>query len=288
MELNYSPSQLLSLYSRNPDAFYLILEKLDYKDLIGLCRSNKKLNDIICKRKGRRNIWKERWLNEISEDMPVIDIRRAYIEAKENINKLNIINDPEILAGFGYDKLLPKALEKRIWDYDRALYGSISNRHLKTVEFLVSGKWHSQFLKYSDYALRLAIESGDLDIVDLLVKAGANLNPKEKTPPLSIAAERNDIEMVEYLLENGATEELSSESGFTTALEYAVNNRNIDMIELLIGYGANPAEDIRAFVAAIHSRDPEIIDLFIDNGATTEGLNDFELRMYDALINQRK
>ena len=107
----------------------------------------------------------------------------------------------------------------------------------------------------------LAIKTGELPIVDMLIKAGANVNAVEKfhnqTPLMwAAAATKNAGEMVKLLLSKDANvkpralysdwpSQITSEpraqyrpTGGLTALLYAARSGCYDCVEALIGAGA--------------------------------------------------
>ena len=111
-------------------------------------------------------------------------------------------------------------------------------------------------------ALMLAIKTGELPIVQMLINAGANVNTVEKehkqTPLMyAAAAEKNAGEMVKLLLSKGADVKPRSLSydwpshiseeprvqyhpfGGLTALLYAARDGCYDCVEALIAKGAD-------------------------------------------------
>lgn len=68
-----------------------------------------------------------------------------------------------------------------------------------------------------DEALSLASFYGDIEIVQLLIRYGANLNARQenKTTPLDCAIENMNLDVIKYLLENGADINSSDEYGVT-------------------------------------------------------------------------
>ncbi len=102
----------------------------------------------------------------------------------------------------------------------KKLATAIVNKNVPKIRSLVEGKnfdgkdggvlhYDHEASKYYDTAASLAVESGDIEILKLIVNAGFDLDattyPLEETP-LTIArkAKRND--MVQILLEGGATD----------------------------------------------------------------------------------
>jgi hypothetical protein len=93
--------------------------------------------------------------------------------------------------------------------------------------------------------LSLAAEQGNLDLVKLLLNAGAGINTKDiryGLSPLQWAALEGRKSMVELLLENGAEVNVSDSSGTTsycTALSVAAARGHIQIVKLLLEKGAD-------------------------------------------------
>jgi ankyrin repeat protein len=88
--------------------------------------------------------------------------------------------------------------------------------------------------------LSCAAEFGHRDIVELLLKAGADPNAPERewyhTFPLVAAAARNDLAMAEMLLEHGADPNASIDAA-EVALGEALNHGNQELANLIASYG---------------------------------------------------
>lgn len=80
------------------------------------------------------------------------------------------------------------------------------------------------------------------DIAIELIKGGANANKTANNDcrPLTLAVEKQDVELANLLLQNGAYKSINNhnEHGLTLLME-AVCDRNSDMINLLIEWGAD-------------------------------------------------
>ncbi|TRX89887.1 hypothetical protein FHL15_009159 [Xylaria flabelliformis] len=89
----------------------------------------------------------------------------------------------------------------------------------------------------------LAIETRKVDVVELLIERGAEVNKPArfgiKHTPLQKAAELNDVEIANLLLENGAeVNALPAIFGGATALQFAAIHGNCDLAMKLIEHGA--------------------------------------------------
>jgi len=92
-------------------------------------------------------------------------------------------------------------------------------------------------------ALMYAAETGNLEIVKYLVEQGANINAvsgrKGRGTPLIYAAAANKVEIVEYLLKNGGDINATTPYQNETALIWAVASGHEKIVKLLLENGAD-------------------------------------------------
>jgi ankyrin repeat protein len=122
-------------------------------------------------------------------------------------------------------------------------------------------------------ALLWAVYNDNLDIVRLLVAAGADVSTsnREGMTPLAEAAMNGDAAMVEFLLEAGAPVDQGLAHG-ETPLMMAARTGNLDTVRTLLEAGAeiDRTENQRgtsALMWAAANRNAEVISLLLDNGA---------------------
>ena len=90
-------------------------------------------------------------------------------------------------------------------------------------------------------ALHAAAHMGYVDIVELLIERGVDVNDQENTSritPLHAAAERDYQDVAKVLLLNDVDLNLKTESGHTPVI-LAVLNQHADMVKLLRDHGAD-------------------------------------------------
>lgn len=89
--------------------------------------------------------------------------------------------------------------------------------------------------------LLFACQSGLFTNVRELVTQGANLNCSTATgiTPLMLAVSKGDINIVKFLLENGADINMTGTNNGNTALHIATSFKNIDIVHLLIEHQAD-------------------------------------------------
>ena len=89
-------------------------------------------------------------------------------------------------------------------------------------------------------ALHFAAENNNIDGINLLLDNGAEIDlvNNNNATPLMFTCYNNDINTTRDLLERGANLTISNERG-DTCLHYAIQNLDIEMIKLLFEYGAD-------------------------------------------------
>jgi ankyrin repeat protein len=101
---------------------------------------------------------------------------------------------------------------------------------------------------YGTTVLSEATQVGNIEIVSILVQAGAEINDEDNVLPsdeipISIASIQGYTDIVKYLLKSGA--EVNHSSGdpeYWTPLMCAVAGKNLDIVKMLVEAGANPNE----------------------------------------------
>ncbi len=123
--------------------------------------------------------------------------------------------------------------------------------------------------------LHRSVDRNDLQGVQREIADGApieSVDYREKTA-LHLAAQQGRIEIVEYLVENGADINATTpvSKGEVTPLRYAIDNEDYLMVRYLIQHGAdvNQANQAgwRPIMTAARVGNREIIELLLDAGA---------------------
>ncbi|PIK41489.1 putative histone-lysine N-methyltransferase EHMT1, partial [Apostichopus japonicus] len=86
-----------------------------------------------------------------------------------------------------------------------------------------------------------AAAKGHLDIVCMLVQAGANIDAEDEDhrTPLHLAVDKEQFECVKFLCRHGARPDHKDNGGWTPII-WAADNKNNDMVSFLLSYGADP------------------------------------------------
>ena len=140
--------------------------------------------------------------------------------------------------------------------------------HAKTVKLFIErgADVNEAGLGISRTVLHEAIERNALDIVKVLIENGADIEAKNsnKYTPLHMAAKQGQTEIVEYLIENGAN--LDAVKHIDTALTMALEKGHFDIAELLINKGAE-VNIWQARALKLAKGQKEIEGLLVEKGA---------------------
>ena len=125
-------------------------------------------------------------------------------------------------------------------------------------------------------ALIAAAEQSRADVARFAIEQGADVDVRDAErgrTPLMLAAERGDLEMMTVLMPAGADVDARSEEGWT-ALIHAVSQGEIDAVELLLGADAEPARRLRSMKALYGFFEREMPALLIRWREGRDGLVD--------------
>ena len=120
--------------------------------------------------------------------------------------------------------------------------------------------------------LSLAVNRGSLEMVTYLIENGADVNVRNNSSatPLYTAARRGRTEILKYLIDNGAVVDARCESGNTPLLA-AVSSRKYDVVKYLLEKGANVAalddsNDNALFKACWSNAGVDIVEKLVSYG----------------------
>ena len=118
-----------------------------------------------------------------------------------------------------------------------------NNEELQAYNKVVSGNPNAIVGEEGETKLAIAAKNGDVNLVKILIKAGAKIDAKDKSQwqPLHTACVYDHIEVVKTLLKSGANVNAVIVNEFNvgqTALHIANSNGNVEMVETLLANGA--------------------------------------------------
>ncbi|XP_020288060.1 ankyrin-1-like, partial [Pseudomyrmex gracilis] len=164
----------------------------------------------------------------------------------------------------------------QIWSEGYVLLrDAIWNRHTEVIKLLLTSgcKVNNYTKKSYNTPLHFAVINGDIEIVKMLLDRSANINIGNQfgRTPLHNAMENKKIEIAELLLDYGATVNASDSFG-VTPLCLAVRQRHVDGVKMLLDRSANvntqtqwsgttPLHD------AMENKQIEIAELLLNHGA---------------------
>lgn len=161
------------------------------------------------------------------------------------------------------------------------LHHACYNQNMDLVrEYVSNAKANSLNKKLTDYSnpingtpLQIACRVGNLDIVKLLIEAGADKEIKDvgRQSPLSIAISHNYIEITRYLIEEGADVHSKGPNNLQP-IHFACERGNKEMIELLLAQGIdiNQLDSLKSslldFTTNLSGGNLEATKTLIENG----------------------
>ena len=209
------------------DLDYKILNNLEDRDLVNVCQTSKKADEICNDQMF--------WLNRIMVKFPYLDSEilnrykygRSWSEYYINdLRKVNMV-DPDIL------------LYRSARENGREDFVLIALNNGADINYT------GEFVNYTDTPLLMAIRRGNYQVVKLLLDNGADPNISDNfgSTPLISATHKNNYDMVKLLLDKEADVNLKTVGGLS-ALQGAIinSNKNVDIniIRLLLEKGSDP------------------------------------------------
>ncbi len=181
-----------------------------------------------------------------------------------------------------YGIKLDNSLRARFVEHLLLLGADPESRSMPKPLFLPGDQWRSPRIakeqSLPSEAMRVACEKGYTDVVNVLLKFGANPNGISRSTlgsrqyaPIYIAAENGYIDIVKVLIEFGADVHVWEDDSMVTAAEKGY----FEIVKILINAGANPcAQENVAIYWAARNGHIDVVELLLDY---VKDKKDFEL-----------
>lgn len=124
-------------------------------------------------------------------------------------------------------------------------HSAASNRYLEAMKILLKVTDDIDFRIEGFTPLQSAVNGDHLDMVDLLLRSGADVNAIARSSfelirtALQVGAKRGNLDMVKLLLDNGAEVDAAPARYGRTALQAAAEEGHLEVVKLLYNNGAD-------------------------------------------------
>ena len=161
---------------------------------------------------------------------------------------------------------------------NKALFEAVKKGDIEQVKQLIAevtdidAKWGDTAEKVSEWdedstPLYYAVDSNNMDLVKLLVEAGADVNAGS-WPPLCRAVDKNNTAIAEYLIDHGANINVYPVEGWGPLQETVHISNSIEMAKLLLAKGADINSEIYPVLnSAINQERKNLCEFLIQRGA---------------------
>jgi ankyrin repeat protein len=215
------------------------------------------------------------------------------IEKKVDLNKLGLSGQPLLLSALRRHRyqiahlLLNAGANPNAYSTNgrTILIEMVLSAPTEPVEILLKNGAdpNLQDKRYKKTALHMAIDFNNLHHLDVLIKAGANLNivDSRSETPLFLLTRSGYTGYAEFLLKKGANPNIVNIRGATPLAEAIYKSRK-DLVKILLKYGANPnlGDSVRKplYVAFLNDR-LDIAKILLEKGADINSKDQGDTRL---------
>ncbi len=158
--------------------------------------------------------------------------------------------------------IVKQALEYRLVDkkyYGRVLRDSILTNNLNVLAFLTIKNPEKEYYNAYKRTLQMAAEEGCLEPIQFLVSCGVDIYVSKE--PLNLAVRYDNIEIVRYMVKNGADINVSLIGCVNKSLmDYFIKKQDDEMIRYLIEHGFRLNGESRRYKIAVELVQSENLD----------------------------
>jgi ankyrin repeat protein len=211
-----------------------------------------------------------------------IEIVNFLVENGIDINSLWIDMDDKFTSPiteavkYGHYSIVQFCIDKGAYvhiNYNLPMYVAVKYGHIEIMKLL---KLHGADIHYDDKKyIEQAAMHNHIDIVKYLINTEGDSPFAAKELGLKIASEYGHLDIVNFLVENGALIDHYDEfDERDSALAYAANKGHLDIIKYLLEKGADiHYADDNAFIRAIEGKQFNAAKLLIEKGANINAQN---------------
>jgi len=171
---------------------------------------------------------------------------------------------------------------ENIWHKAPCIFYAIGGGHMEIVKWLVEHNPHSSVWRnlYGNTPLMCTTWSGNRTIARYLITetaATATERSDSKMTPLLWAALHGNVDMVEFLLENGSSLQELQDDG-STALLWAAKNGHVELLEWLLNHGCSLSEKTKngstPLICAAREGEVQMVACLLKHRANLDETND--------------
>eukprot|EP01098_Paradermamoeba_levis_P004659 TRINITY_DN1984_c0_g1_i2.p1 TRINITY_DN1984_c0_g1~~TRINITY_DN1984_c0_g1_i2.p1 ORF type:complete len:289 (+),score=53.64 TRINITY_DN1984_c0_g1_i2:200-1066(+) len=138
--------------------------------------------------------------------------------------------------------------KKQLSNLNEQFWNAVKEKNLAQIKHLLQFKpdlnWNNPNEKGKGTPLHIAAESGNIEILKLLLVSGASVDPSfststNGTTPLHLAAKKGNAPAIELLLSAGSSVDQPENISRRYPLHYAANNNYLEVVKALVKSGAN-------------------------------------------------
>lgn len=288
------------LYQANRDACHLVLERCDYRDLVGLERTCRNIRQIL----NQVSIWQHLWRSSLSPNLPVgtdeLPLKRFYLQEMQKITalstseKINYViqhDYMQFLRGFDFKALSPDGQSLVIdqaarWNrcdlvkslvllcrpdqytLDGLMFMASLSHQLDLMKFYIRNRTN----RPGYTSIHYGIYSGDRELIEMLVTPDLPLDQKDQL----YCATNGNVATMKILRDLGHT---PPPTILETIFRSAAESDRVDAIEYLLQMYDCKALCQECLHECIRTKCVKVVTLFCNQGyIDVDKLSDYKFQ----------